>query len=67
MKCEVIFKHVADSRDSVIFEGSKKDCRHYVAAKKRDAKLFFPDRVGKWENEGFCVMGMYYVEIRKAG
>jgi len=63
MTAQIIFKHVEDKNEVLMFTGSMTKCKQVVQFMKQDAAKHL--QVGKWCNGGFCVMGMYYVEIRE--
>lgn len=61
---EVIFDHISDSSPSVVYQGTKTNCRRDIASRKRTAKRFHGrDQVEAWGNEGFSVKGMYRIEL----
>lgn len=60
---EVIFKHISDKNEVVIFEGSMTACKKEVARLKKEAQANNL-RVWGWCNNGFSVPKTYWVEIR---
>lgn len=63
MKYQVIFKHINDLNERVVWEtNSKQKAIKYVNGMKKEYLSNFI--VNKWTNNGFCIPELLYVEIR---
>ena len=66
MDAQVIFKHISEKDEKIIFTGNVSECKKHIALQKRMQKRYSFD-VWEWCNGGFCVPNMFYIELRKGG